>query len=321
MKLRNKTIDAIYNEVLVFCKDRGFLKELSKSLEVSESERFGNKNIDQYGLDIMDVIHCLVDKNRTILLINEILRISKKGDVVLEAGIGTGILSIAGSIKSKVVYGYEINKSVYILANQIRDHLTKKGLIKDNIFYNLVDAKKANFRNKVDIIISENLYTGMFFEKQIQIVRNLQKSLKKSGVFVPSGIKSSFVLSEATSHESGGINRLYIVSEDKVSYLKLSDEVVYDDIQFKTIKSNSLVFNKKVLIKKEGIINSILINSEVLLPSGSVIGRNDTEFMNNDIIIMIRKSLKVIKGDIVMVSIKYVYGSDPGDARIVINIA
>lgn len=321
MKFRNKKIESIYKEVLVFCKDRGFIKELNKSLEISESERFGNKNIDRYGLDVMDVIHCLVDKNRTILLVNEILKISKMDSVILEAGIGTGILSIAGSVKSKTVYGYEINKNVYILANQIKDYLTKRRLIKDNIFYNLVDMKNANFKDKVDIIISENLYTGMFFEKQIQIVRNLQKNLKKSGVFIPSGIKSFFVLSEAVLRERHDGDMLYIVSENKINFSRLSDEVVYDDIQFKTINSNWLVFNKVVLIKKSGIINSILINSEVLLPSGKVIGRNDTEFMNNGILIIINKPLKVIKGNVVIVSIKYIYGSDPRAAKITVNIA
>ncbi len=320
MKIRNKKIETIYKEVLDFCKDRGFLRELNKSLEVPESTRFADKNINRYGLDVMDVVHCLVDKNRTILLVNEILSVSKKGDVILEAGIGTGILSIAGSIKSKIVYGYEINKNVYVLAKQIKDYLTRKRLIKDNIIYNLLDAKNIDVKNKADVIISENLYTGMFFEKQIQIVRNLKKFLKKDGLFVPSGIKSSFVLSETISRGNGIEDKLYIVSENRVYSRRLSDEVVYDDIRFKTIDSNRLIFSKKVLIKKSGIVNSVLISSEVSLPSGKVIGRDDTEFMNNDIIIMIDKPLKVVRGNVVSVSIKYTYGSDPRIAKISINI-
>ena len=320
MAIRNRENTFLYNQVLSFCRKNGFLMELNKSLKVSESDRFNNKNIDRYGLDILDVIHCLVDKKRTMLLMNEVSKMSKKNSVIIEAGIGTGILSIVGARRSSFVYGYEINKNVYTLAKYIKNYLISKKLISNNLDFVLGDARNIRLKNKVDIIISENLYTGMFFEKQIDIVTTIRRNLKEEGVFIPSGIKSSFALLEVISKKNNG-GKLYIVSENKINFVKLSDEFMYDDIRFKDIKRKWVIFKSKIFIKKSGVINSLLISSEVLLPSGLIIGRHDTKFMNNDIVVLIDRPLIVKRGDIVFVSIKYKYGSLPESAKLTVSFA
>lgn len=319
MATKNSEIAFIYNKVINYCKNYGFLKELNKSLKLSESDRFNSKDIDKSGLDVSDVVHCLVDKNRTILLMKEVYKMSKKNNIIIEAGIGTGILSIVASLKSSYVYGYEINKNVFNLANCIKDYLISKKIAENNIRFVLGDARNIKFKNKADIVISENLYTGMFFEKQIDIVKMIRRNLKQEGIFIPSGIKSSFTLSEIISNNNK--RKLYVVSENSINFVKLSDDFVYDDISFKKIKRKGVIFNKKIVVKSSGIINSLLISSEVLLPSGSIIGRYDTEFMNNDIVVSIERPLRVKAGDIVFVSIKYKYGSIPENAKLTVSFA
>ncbi len=317
--MRNNTINIIYGEILKFCKRKGLVKKLDNSMNVSEEKRFSSLSIDKRGLDILDAVHCVTDKNRTLMFLDEINKLVKKGDTVIEAGLGTGVLSFMASIKASKVYAFEINNSIYELSNEIKKQLIKKRIIKDNLFFTKGDIRKIRLSLKADIIISENIYTGMFFEKQIDIVRFLKKSLKHDGQFIPSGLKSSFFLCNINCGEKLKKNKLYVVSEMKYNPTYLSSRYTYDNIFFKNVSNLGVKSKTDLTIDRTGEINSLLICSDVLLPTGKYISRFDTKFMNNDILISIPNSIKVEKGDKIRVSLSYLYGSNPSDAKILIK--
>lgn len=313
-----KESEKIYNIILKYCKDRGYIKNLKKSLKVTESERFDNKKIKTKGLDIVDAVYCIYDKPRTEFFLNCINEIVKINDVVIEAGTGTGILSFASVLRGARVYSIELNKKIYLLAKKIFSILFSKNIIhKSSISFINTDATKYKFDSTADVIINENIYTGMFYEKQVQIGNNLVKYLKKGGVAIPSEIIMGIMLVKASFPYRPKKNELFNVVEygEKLSIKTLSESKVYDCLSF--TKKNKLSINTKVDLKiiGSGEVNGILIWNKVVLPDKTTIDRWDTTFLNSDILLYAPLMKKVKKGDIVTLHIQYKYGSNPKQAK------
>lgn len=317
--MQNTIHHKIYRATVGYCENEGLIKKLRKNLMIPEVNRFSNINIDKDGLSVLDAVHCLIDKGRTEAFIDEINKNTSHDKIVIEAGLGTGILSLVSSVKSRYVYAFEINSTIYRLACKVRSSLLKHKLIGQNIKFIHGDARSYRLPFKADIVISENLYTGMFFEKQIEIVKSLRKNLKKGGVFIPSGMKSYIYLCSSNFDKVSNVGNLYVVSEMSSKPRYLSGRVIYDSIFFSNVKRKGVNSTLNFNIKSSGKLNSIMICSEVMLPSGAIIGRSDTEFMNNDIIIPFKKTIDVKRGDVFTVTVSYLYGSDPSNVRLLIK--
>lgn len=319
----NNNYKYIYKQVLDYCIKSGLIKNLKKSFSISEHERFTSLNISRDGLDLLDAVHCIYDKKRTFLFLKELNKHIDSQKVVVEAGIGTGILSFFASTKSPNVSGFEINKTIFKLAQDIKEVLVKKKVfLKKPPLFLLKDATKLKLSRKIDVIISENIYTGMFFEKQVQIIRNLRKKLKKNGIIIPQKLHSFIILANTKLPANFKDKELFVPSPERNIYFKykdLSKSLLYDEIDFTKKILTGVI--KKILIPvtKDGEINSLVIYSEVIMPSGSIIERHHTTFLNSDIIIALKTSLKVKKGDIISVNIRYIYGSNPKNAKIILS--
>ncbi|MBT4114374.1 methyltransferase domain-containing protein, partial [Candidatus Woesearchaeota archaeon] len=125
---------------------------------------------------------CLYDQERTRRFKRAIHKVVKPGDVVVDAGSGTGILAMfAAQSGAKKVYALELNKRFIKII---------KENAKRNDFDKIIqvvhcDATKYKLPEKVDVIICELLSTGLFFEPEIQIINHLKRFLKKGGRTVP----------------------------------------------------------------------------------------------------------------------------------------
>jgi predicted RNA methylase len=313
--IKNKA-ERIYKAVLKYCKDNGYIKALKKSLSLSEGERFNQKKIDGVGLDVVDAVYCVYDKPRTDFFLNCINDTVKEGDVVIEAGVGTGILSVMSSIKGAKVYGIELNQRIFQLAKRIISSFSQKIIDKNSIKLIKTDATTYKPLEKADAIISENIFTGMFYEKQVQIMNNLSRFLKKDGVVIPSGLVMGVILVNVKFPYQPKKNELFnmVEYEDQLSLRNISESAIYETLDFS--KRNKLLVNKKIALKivKDGEINGILLWNTVPLPDGKVIGRSDTTFLNSDILFPSDKIKKVKKGDIVTLRMKYAFGSKPESA-------
>ena len=323
--MNKKGINDLSKDILGYCKQKGYLELIKKQLSVSESNRFDAKNIGEKGLDILDTIRCVLDKKRTNFFAEEIIKSVKKNDLVLEAGIGTGILSYIAAIQGAYVYGLEINETILQFANNIKKGLKtytvnyKKHLNQNPIFCHN-DAIKYKSDQKFDCIISENIYTGMFYEKQVQIMNNLIQFLKSDGKIIPSKMISYFSLCEISQDLSPQKSSLIVVndiSKNMVrSYKILSKPIAYSILRFSEQNQEKLNYSTMVKINRGGIINSMYIKANVYMPSGKMIRGSDTTFLGNDIVIPIKKILRVEKGEEVKISIFYRYGDNPKNIEI-----
>lgn len=306
----------LYNEIFNYCEKSGLIQALEKSLAVPESEHFSSIDIHKYGLGLLDVVHCLYDKKRTFFFLDEIEKLVKYDQVVVEAGIGTGILSFYAAMLGARVYACELNPEVYALADDIRIHLQNTGVLK-NEFPKFYQADATTFvpPEKADVIVSENLYTGMFFEQQVAIMNHLNKYLKPGGVVIPEGMKSYIAPCQINVPYTGD-NQLIVpstVDQHKTFSTQLATPVLYDTLDFNKKILRTVQTRQGFSINKYGIVNGIRIHSTVQMPSGTVIHENDTTFLNSAILIATKNKLHVSVGDTVDISCAYDYGSKPDD--------
>lgn len=115
---------------------------------------------------------CLVDKKRTLAFREAIQKAVQPGDIVVEVGAGTGILSLfavqAGAAK---VFAVEIDP---VLARCLRETAALNGY-KDKIEVIEADAMTADLPQNVDVVIGELIETGLLDEMQVAVTNSLHE--------------------------------------------------------------------------------------------------------------------------------------------------
>ncbi len=313
--MQQVTLQFLYKKVFNFCTTYGAVNKLEQDLKKSKDHGFNTLNISKDGLRLIDAVHCIYDKRRTLFFLHEIETFISRGMHVIEAGIGTGILSFFAALKGATVSGLEINKKTLHLAKDIKFFLKKEKILPNNEPQLLLkNAITGSFSEKADVLINENLYTGMFFEKQVQINNNLLQYLKPNGIVIPQQMDSFIILANTQLPPQTKHKQLFVPQPERdVTFVvvPLSKPSKYDSLSFQHKMPLRTATDILIPIQKAGTINSVIIYSEVIMPSGVVIGRTDTIFLNSDIIIAVQPTIKVKKGDRIKLHISYAYGAKP----------
>lgn len=311
----------IYSEALTYCRSRGLIEKLEKRLKIREHSKFNVQDVSSEGLHLLDAVHCVYDKKRTEFFLKEIGKQVSQNSSVLEAGLGTGILALFAATKAKHVTGLEINRSIFNLASDIRAHFVKMRMLRVAPTYYRTDATRVRLRKKVDVIINENIYTGMFFEKQVQIMNHLHRWLKPHGVVIPARMNLYMSLTETRySHEPRHRELFVPLYERRIKSKSLSRFTLYRVLDFTRRVNPRIRSDMRFTITRSGEVNGILMYSEVCMPSGAIIRRNATTFLNNDIILALKPAIQVKKGDIIRMQLSYTCGSKPGSASVKASI-
>lgn len=115
---------------------------------------------------------CLKDEKRTIAFREAIRRVVKPGDVVVDVGAGSGILSFfAVEAGAKKVYAVEFEP---LLAKMLRKSIVMNGLSEK---VQVVEANilTAELPTSVDVVIAEIIDTGLIDEMQLLAMNSLRK--------------------------------------------------------------------------------------------------------------------------------------------------
>jgi type I protein arginine methyltransferase len=315
----------IYYDTLVFLKDRGYISNINKLLEEeSIDDRMTRADVSSAGLDTIDAINCILDRNRTFVLMEEIEKAIKPQEVVVEAGVGTGVLAVFAAALGAEVYGIEINEKTFKLARDIFRMFTRKGLLdEENLNLVMADASKWKPSKRIDLIISENIYTGMFYEMQIPIVNHLLEFISSSGRVIPDSMKSYLILAEAERPLEKVHGELFSATQAEGLVYKsreLSNPVLYDEIYFKRKNDIYCQVDQKISLKRSGLVNALLIYSPVTIAKNVVLEREDMIFMGDDVFIAIDPPLRVSEGSKTRLRMAYKRGGKPEDGEYYLEV-
>lgn len=258
-----------------------------------------------------EISFCLYDEHRTWQWKQAIEDVVLDGDIVADAGAGTGILGIFAAMdEAKKVYAIELQprfcKLIQNMA-QINNVSHKVNVIN-------ADASQVELPENIDVLICELLCTGQFFEPEIQVVRHLKKFLNPGGRIIPNKIESYIQLLDA--HELlYGIK----INTDSRSLLFPDDEPVSTVAQYDTIDLNGNLkdaVDTKVTVKarKTRVADAVVITSRAHLSDNIITEK--TKFLYNPEVIYLKNPINLIKDELYEIHISYPYGCDTLDAII-----
>ncbi len=223
-----------------------------------------------------EVKACLMDEERTRNLQTAIIDTVKKGDVVLEAGGGTGVLSMfALQAGAKHVYVIEFSPR---FTNIIRT-MAKANGFEDRITVINGDATETDIPENVDVYMSELLCTGLFNEPQIQAYNNCRRFFKEDTLCIPRSVKSTIEFTNANEYMYGlKINFDSYLAKD-IGHHALTSANEYMNMKF----DGSFVDPKirqggYVTPITQGEINSMVIRSSAVLSDDVDAGQTDFLF-------------------------------------------
>lgn len=139
----------------------------------------------------------LEDSVRTNAFREAIFKVVKKGDVVIDLGAGTGILSFFASLAgAKRIYAIE-SAGVIEIAKQI----AKDNKMNSKIVFLNKNSRLVHIPDKVDVIVSECIGYYVFGGDMVSAVADMRdKFLKEEGSIIPSHISMYLVPVESFLH-------------------------------------------------------------------------------------------------------------------------
>ena len=118
--------------------------------------------------------HCLIDEERTLAFKSAIENAVRPGDIVVDAGSGTGILAMfAADAGAGKVYALELDE------NNTR---VLQGIFADNGYGERIeviqgDATTLTLPENVDVIVCEMIATALIDELQVPVMNNLLRQV------------------------------------------------------------------------------------------------------------------------------------------------
>lgn len=259
-----------------------------------------------------EISFCLHDVPRTRMWKEAIEDAVRPGDVVIDAGSGTGILGVfAAMAGARKVYCIELHPRFVTLI----EHLAARNGLSDVIEVIHADATTVEIPEQADVLICELLCTGQFFEPQVQVVNHLNRFLKPQARRIPRQVRSYARLLDAQEMLYGvriDVDSRSVVMDDDEP---VTDRVQYDALDF-TSGSQKLVVDTtiEVTARKTQLADAVMIEGEAELRPGK--WTHTTRFLYNPEVIFLKQPIEVEKGARYNLRIAYPYGGDTIDATL-----
>ena len=227
------------------------------------------KGVGEYWGGTVCVYDCLLDWERTLAFKKAIFRAVRPGDVVIDAGSGTGVLAMfASDAGAKSVYAIENDADILRSLEKtlrLNGYQDKIQIIRD-------DAQRCRVAEKADVLISEIIGSGLIEEDQIPVFNYLRRFLKPKAKVIPQRIDSfvDLVYSSRKHYKKDFFFPHYLDPKTHIS--SFSNTVKYLSVQFDPKKKISSIIQAKIKtkIRQEGEINGLRITSKTFFPSGEI---------------------------------------------------
>jgi len=243
---------------------------------------------------------CLKDTERTLCFKRAINKVVKTGDIVLDAGSGSGILAMmAASAGAKKVYAMEIDRT---LAQSIRKSVCANNLEKiiEVVEGDVLDTK---LMERVDVVVAELMDTGLIDELQVPALNLLRKrgNIDKKTQIIPSHFRT-YVQPAYSDHLYYGYKLLLpkhewpFYNERNSSWYKSkiilhANKQIISDIDFNSFVRPEVKEDISFSFKSPVDVNAVVISSDAELAPKMILGA--TNALNSDKIIPIDDLRKV----------------------------
>lgn len=267
-----------------------------------------------------DIQACLYDAERVAHLRAGIVDAVKEGDIVVDAGSGTGLLGMfAAQAGAKRVYCLELNPDFI----EVIEQNARRNGFGDTIVAINADATTFDLRaeldrrrdvdgsDQVDVVISEVISCGFFYEPQLQIVNNLARFLKPDdGRMVPAAMNNYVELIEAQDQLYGLTfsfdSRFTSLADDRT----LTTRGKYLETDFRKSGDPKIDATVKLRAQKDGRATAVKLTYDIEFVPGKRIEK-PTEFLLNPQIIFLPEPVEVRAGQSYDVSLRYVASNAP----------
>jgi protein arginine N-methyltransferase 1 len=118
----------------------------------------------------------LADERRCIAFRRAIERVVRPGDVVMEAGAGTGLLSFFAATRARAVYAVEADPGVAELGTR----LVELNGVADRVTYRQGRAEGTLPPEPVDVVVCEMLHAALAVEQQAPVLNALRGELERA---------------------------------------------------------------------------------------------------------------------------------------------
>lgn len=259
-----------------------------------------------------DIQACLYDAERVDLFQRAIASVVKRGATVIDGGSGTGLLGLlAAKAGAEKVYCLEINAD-YV--EVIREN-ARRNQLEDRIVAVHADATKWRAPEQVDVIISEVISAGFFYEPQLQIVNNLRRSLKPKGHIIPLSMENTVELIDAQSKLYGlrfdYDSRYRTLAEDH----SLTTAVTYLSTNFHQPSDTKVNTSVSVHGITAGTANAVRVGYSIEFTKGAWADK-PTEFLMNPQIIFLPEPIVIAPEHEYRVALSYQASDSPNTAKI-----
>lgn len=250
---------------------------------------------------------CLSDVKRVHAFEEAIRETVKEGDVVLDVGTGTGILSLL-AIKhgASKVYAIEIDQylssRVAAIARQNRMN-SKIEIINNDVF------KINSIDSHIDVLLMEKLTTGLIEEAQIPAYNHLleKRIIDSSTKSVPCAYETYAIPLDYNFDEYGFSMRRAKHTTEKDLIKKLASRHHVSTIDFDGGRKDLYVKKSiEYVVNQDGNFNAIGLTSVARLSRGVFLG--ESTWINNSVVVPIDNSIDVRKKDKVRLNIGYKMG-------------
>lgn len=254
--------------------------------------------------NLMVINECLLDERRVHLFSKAIMSSVKCGDVVLDAGSGSGIMSFfAVKAGAKRVYAVEIDP---VIAEIIRRNVKSLGYSKLVKVINMDVKQLPTIR--ADVIIMEMLDTWLAAEQQLPAMNSLisRGCVQSSTKIIPERVEN-YIQLVSYDFDFYGFEMPQPVQARNFGVMKrvrriFSDPTLVDKLDLRIYNPLDRFCEVAICVEEDGFLNAAILRTKTFLTDS--IATWGTTDMNMPVIIPL-KPLFVDKGQELRVSVSY----------------
>jgi predicted RNA methylase len=254
-----------------------------------------------------DIQACLYDERRVELFRRAIEETVRPGDIVVDAGSGTGLLGLlAAQAGAAKVFCLELNEEFIPV---ITENAARNGF-GDRVFAIHADATTDPLPEMVDVVISEVISAGFFYEPQVQILTNLRKYMKPGARLIPLAVENRIELIHAQEKLYG----LTFNYDSRFTTLPgdtaLTNPVTYLDTDFREDADPDVKAEVTLRAESTAPANAVRITYRIQF-TPTLESSEPTDFLLNPQIIFLEKPVDLVEGKNYKLSISYAASAAP----------